>query len=232
MSLKNLKDNFGNISNLNQRPANPHQRDERHASVSIVFEAPGSNLQADYWHQCRILFIKRAEREGDIWSGHMAFPGGMFDQKDSSFLATALRETKEEIGLHLDENLLIAELPIYHPRFNANLNLHPFLFALDGHVIPQNWALDRKEVEEIHWVPLSLFFQPSSFGLRSYKIRGGEFPLPTFSFNDRHVWGVTYVMLLDFLGKFVQTEMGQKILQDLNLRENQLSFWDYGPYRS
>ena len=44
-----------------------------------------------------ILLIRRAERKGDPWSGHMAFPGGREDARDESLLETALRETREEL---------------------------------------------------------------------------------------------------------------------------------------
>ena len=43
----------------------------------------------------RLLLIRRAEREGDPWSGHLALPGGRRDESDTDLLATALRETFE-----------------------------------------------------------------------------------------------------------------------------------------
>ena len=51
-----------------------------------------------------ILLIKRSEREGDPWSGHIGFPGGRVEQGDdrNPFL-TAIRETSEEIGIELNE---------------------------------------------------------------------------------------------------------------------------------
>ncbi len=48
-----------------------------------------------------LLFIRRAEKSGDPWSGHMAFPGGHMESSDASLLAAAIRETQEEIGLDL-----------------------------------------------------------------------------------------------------------------------------------
>ena len=48
-----------------------------------------------------ILFIKRAGRAGDRWSGHTALPGGKRDTEDADDLAAAIRETKEEVGLDL-----------------------------------------------------------------------------------------------------------------------------------
>ena len=42
------------------------------------------------------LFIKRAKRPGDLWSGHMAFPGGHWESSDADLAATAVRETRED----------------------------------------------------------------------------------------------------------------------------------------
>src|SRR5579863_6444108 len=51
-----------------------------------------------------VLLIKRAERDGDPWSGHIALPGGRVQKQDESFKATAVRETREEVGVDLDAN--------------------------------------------------------------------------------------------------------------------------------
>ena len=52
-----------------------------------------------------VLFIERAVKEGDPWSGQMAFPGGRTELKDKSSLDTARRETLEEIGFDLNQTM-------------------------------------------------------------------------------------------------------------------------------
>src|SRR5207248_637661 len=47
------------------------------------------------------VVIHRAHRRGDPWSGHMALPGGRQDAADSDLRATAVRETREEVGIDL-----------------------------------------------------------------------------------------------------------------------------------
>ncbi len=49
--------------------------------------------------QPEVLFIRRAGRAGDRWSGHVALPGGKRDPEDADDLAAAIRETMEEVGL-------------------------------------------------------------------------------------------------------------------------------------
>jgi 8-oxo-dGTP pyrophosphatase MutT (NUDIX family) len=48
-----------------------------------------------------VLFIERARRAGDPWSGHMAFPGGRIDPEDAHARGAAERETREEVGVDL-----------------------------------------------------------------------------------------------------------------------------------
>ena len=48
-----------------------------------------------------ILLIRRAEREGDSWSGHWSFPGGWRHAADGDLLSTAIRELEEECGVRI-----------------------------------------------------------------------------------------------------------------------------------
>ena len=57
-----------------------------------------------------VLFIQRAEYEGDPWSGHMALPGGRIDPGDDGAEAAARREVHEEVGVDLATATLLGEL--------------------------------------------------------------------------------------------------------------------------
>lgn len=50
-----------------------------------------------------VLFIRRQERDGDPWSGHVAMPGGKQEGADADDEYTAMREAHEEVGLDLSD---------------------------------------------------------------------------------------------------------------------------------
>src|SRR5262245_42493121 len=73
------------------------------AAVAAIFRDRPSGAE--------LFFILRAERSGDPWSGHVAFPGGRRDPRDKTLLETAIRETREEVGIELALDHLIGRLP-------------------------------------------------------------------------------------------------------------------------
>src|SRR5262249_61528888 len=74
----------------------PIERDRvPQAAVSLILSEAQGSAQA--------LIIKRAERPGDHWSGHLALPGGRAQDEDADLIATAARETYEEVGIDLLE---------------------------------------------------------------------------------------------------------------------------------
>ena len=60
-----------------------------------------------------ILFIKRATRKGDRWTGDIALPGGKREREDESDRACCVRETAEEVGVDLEASyaLHVGDLP-------------------------------------------------------------------------------------------------------------------------
>lgn len=75
-----------------------------------------SDFFAQDWVQhgdAELLFIKRASRVGDRWTGHVALPGGKRDPEDEDDKAAAVREAQEEVGLDLttEDLIYIGNLP-------------------------------------------------------------------------------------------------------------------------
>lgn len=148
-----------------------------------------------------VLLIKRARRAGDPWSGHMALPGGRFDPVDASLLETAVRETEEETGVDLDESGVhlgrlggVAPQSIDLPR----LTITPFVFGVP-HDTPARVA--SIEVEAVHWVPLRLLASPEVRGHIEIGLPGSVERFPCLRVTGEVVWGLTYRILDDFLGR-------------------------------
>jgi 8-oxo-dGTP pyrophosphatase MutT (NUDIX family) len=160
-----------------------------HAAVAAIFRparAGGSEL----------FFIRRAEREGDPWSGHIAFPGGRREESDASLLACAMRETIEEVGIDLSRAELLARLPDV-PAFTRSkrgtMIVAPFVFALEADVVPT----PNVEVAEAMWVPFESLARGDGKGTFLWKWEGKELDLPCIRLGaEQHVlWGMTYRML-------------------------------------
>jgi 8-oxo-dGTP pyrophosphatase MutT (NUDIX family) len=145
--------------------------------------------------ELHILMIKRAEREGDPWSGHMAFPGGRMDKADANGFQVALRETEEEIGLILGEqDQCIGRLSdiITRPRRGPfGMAVTPFVFRLDREVR----FTPNEEVAEVIWVPLEFLLDPDNREQMVWKYKGISMPLPCYFYKGRRIWGLSLMML-------------------------------------
>ena len=144
----------------------------------------------------QVLLIRRADHPGDAWSGHMAFPGGREDPQDENLLATAIRETLEEVGLDLRQagRLLgqLAPVPAVARGRPVGMTIVPFIFEL----VADAELLYSEEVAEAVWVPLDPLLQGQLRTTFAVDRDGGErVELPAHDVGGRIVWGLTYRML-------------------------------------
>lgn len=101
------------------RPTYPHRAvydKNQCSSLAHPFEKCLDTFFSQEWVQegdAEVLFIKRASRVGDRWTGHIALPGGKREPADLDDRATSSRETREETGLELDTEhcILVGNLP-------------------------------------------------------------------------------------------------------------------------
>ena len=133
---------------LHGRDAKPASRvgDERFAAVAAILR--------EREERAEVLLIRRAEHDGDPWSGHMAFPGGRHDPADLDLVDTAIRETREEVGLELRRADAIGRLDDFQAVARGRriaMIIAPFVFHL-----PNDAALsvNPREVTEAVWTPL------------------------------------------------------------------------------
>lgn len=144
-----------------------------------------------------ILLIRRSEREGDPWSGHMGLPGGRRHAGDPDLLTTAIRETAEEVGIGLRTDDLLGTLDDVAPR-TARLAIlaRPFVFAVPGRPPLRT----NHEVAQTLWAPIADLTDPSHYGDVTREIAPGiARSFPAYMVGGHIVWGMTERMLTGLL---------------------------------
>jgi len=183
----------------------PHRIPFRHlaqrSAVAII------TRQGKYGEE--ILFIERATRTGDPWSGHIAFPGGKRQDNDNSICATAIRETQEEIGLNLlqQADLIGRSADLVTRRHNVlkPMIVTPYRFQLTN---PDCEITPNYEVASTFWIPMGFLRNKNNQSTLTWK----PFPSVTSSLSlelpciyyethgkKHQIWGLTYQMLMDHL---------------------------------
>lgn len=146
-----------------------------------------------------ILFIRRAEREGDPWSGHIAFPGGRPAAGDPDLLSVAIRETSEEVGIDVGRGgRVLGRLPTIEP-LSARLppiDVTPFvaLAPEDADARP-----DPQEVENAVWISLPSLRSVGRTAVVRHVIGGELREWPAYPTPAGPVWGITERILTGFL---------------------------------
>jgi len=163
--------NEGQALPLNPRPAS--------VLVPLVEREPG-------------LTVLLTQRTADLPShaGQVAFPGGRWQASDADTVATALRETQEEVGLAPDRIDVVGRLDTY--LTGTGFSVTPVV----GFVRPPfELRADPREVADIFEVPLAFFLDPSHHELRSAVWAGRERRFYVMPYENRYIWGATAGML-------------------------------------
>ncbi len=167
----------------------PLETDHPRAAVAAILRAAADG-------STELFFIRRAEHPEDPWSGHIAFPGGRKEPHDATLLATAVRETREEVGIDLDEADFLGKLPDL-PAFTrskrSSLVVSPYVFGLRGDVA----VAPNHEVAETLWVPLAELAGISGRGtfVWTWEDKSMELPCIRLPPAQHILWGMTYRML-------------------------------------
>ena len=171
----------------------PSANTARVAAVAMVIRpGEGGGLE--------VLFMKRADREEDPWSGHMSFPGGHVETTDESIEAAARRETLEEVGLALTPEMVIGRL-----NDIAGGRLRTFELAVSAIVYycPEPGPLTHNyEVADTVWVPLEFLGDPKNITPYFYPPDPEQRAFSSFNYGPYTIWGLTYRILAQFMALF------------------------------
>ncbi len=161
------------------------------AAVALVLVLrPGGDLE--------MLFIRRAERDGDPWSGQMGLPGGRKEEGDDGLLDTARRETMEETGIGLPPDALLGELDDLFPNIRnlPPVVVRPFVFGLPDRPV----IAPSDEVATHLWASLGTLRE--SARVVEIEVMGRKQEVDAFVTDGHVIWGITFRIvsrLLDFL---------------------------------
>jgi len=138
-----------------------------------------------------ILLTKRTDHLHDH-AGQISFPGGRTEETDAGPIATALRETEEEIALKPSFIELIGFLDTYETTTG-------FLVTPVVGFISPGFQLnpDQFEVAEVFEVPLSFLLNPSNHQVKSCVVRGVRYGFYQMEYEKYIIWGATAGMLIN-----------------------------------
>ena len=118
--------------------------------------------------------------------GQVSFPGGKSEKTDKSLVATALRETKEEIGIN-NKNVEILGQLSKHVTITG-FKITPFIGRIR---MGFSTEIQTSEVSEIFEVPLSYLSNPRNFRVESVKWKGKKRFFYSIPYGPYYIWGAT-----------------------------------------
>jgi 8-oxo-dGTP pyrophosphatase MutT (NUDIX family) len=149
--------------------------------------------------ELHIVMVLR--KPGGVHGGQIAFPGGKRDPEDETMVDTALREIREELGLIVTKNDVLAELPMEHTR-TTGYRVFPYLARITA---PDQWQIAEREIAEILDVKLSDLTR-----VDSHDKMIGRFPnwhrseeIPFYRIGEHRLWGLSYRILRPVIPRLV-----------------------------
>ena len=149
-------------------------------------------VKEDDSDEMNILFTKRSS-ELSTHSGEVSFPGGMWEEKDSSLLDTALRESNEEISLKINNVQNLGRMNYLLSRHKVEVN--PYVGFLER---DQDF-MGNFEIEEIFMVPVKFLIEPNNIIYKEFKRNDLRISMPSWVYNGMRIWGLTAMIAADFL---------------------------------
>ena len=139
------------------------------------------------------LSVLLTQRSADLkhHAAQVSFPGGRMEEGDTDIVATALRETHEEIGIAPQDVAVIGYLPPM-PTVSGYA-VTPIVGLLAG---PAELVVDTTEVEYAFQVPLPFLLNRENQRPAEREIFGRIVPIVEFLFDGQRIWGATAQIII------------------------------------
>ena len=170
-------------------PEHPAMPGLNHASVALVLREGDGGPE--------VLFIERATRPGDPWSGDLGFPGGKVEVGDCGPREAAERESREELDLDLGQARYIGRLA---DVVGAHLPVRVSCFVYG--VGSTGLFSFSDEVRDAFWVPLAELVAPTRHIMAPVRFGEDTFERPSIRLpaaGKPVLWGITYRLVMQFL---------------------------------
>ncbi len=196
------------LDSTGHQPPAAHQLDMPAAVLIPITDNPS---------QPSVILTRRADHLSSH-SGEVSLPGGKWEPQDENLLQTALRETREEIGLCPSQVEVLGALPIYQTW--RGVNVVPFVG-----VVPTNAKLtpNEGELDAIFEVPLAFFLDDPRIRTDVFQRTIGHTWSPAYQFDEYEIWGFTARVLVSFLNDALDLGIG---------RDSSAPVKDWGSVRS
>ncbi len=140
-----------------------------------------------------VLFTKRTEHLHHH-RGEISFPGGVRHPEDRDMRETALRETREEVGIEPADLEILGMLDDFY-------SIHDFCVTPYVGLLPDDYRfrINPAEIERIIEVPLAHLLRPEIFRVEDWSWKGRSHPVCFYTYGDDEIWGLTAAILKQFL---------------------------------
>ena len=174
-----------------------------HRPIELRIPNPGAQVRDSavlilLWpdgDQVSTVFILRPEYDG-VHSNQIAFPGGKYEINDVDFIATALREAHEEVGINPEKVTILGQLsPLFITP--SQFLVYPIVgYTTEAPVfIP-----DPIEIKEVIPCHLLDFLKQDAFTIQDLKVGERILPnIPCYKIGKRLIWGATAMIFSEFL---------------------------------
>ena len=141
----------------------------------------------------RVLLNKRTDKV-EHHKGEISFPGGSTDPEDDTILATALRETHEEMGIRPEDIELLGAVDDVPTSTRFLISTHVGTISY-----PYSFRPSEAEVADVLEVPISTLMDEDSVRDELRIVDGQLVPSPTYAYDGHLIYGATARVLHRFL---------------------------------